>query len=356
MNRYREAMEQCAPPEGLQARLREKVCAQKPKRRKRILLAVLAAALVLCMGANAIWDPLFIRRFGPKAAFSKLAGAVFQEVNVTAVCDDVELTVTQALCSDSDFHLIFYYKLPDDIEVGDSPPRVHDTQYYITGDYSWEEYRDLEREKWAEVDWTDLNSQFEYKKSSILHPVETWAGGGGSGQPSYDPETRTIRYYAYRSSLHYYDGQETTLVDLTAQPLTIYVAPPLVEQDGEWVPVTDHPAIVTFQPVYDGPQRRSGEWSNGEIAAKVQMSPFSLYLEAQNMGYEYYEDLLKDVYLVKENGAVSPIGLHGLAGGGTWSELAEGCSTVTTTVHFFGITDIMEYSAVRIGEYEIALE
>ena len=54
MNRYREAMEQCAPPEGLQARLREKVCAQKPKRRKRILLAVLAAALVLCMGANAI--------------------------------------------------------------------------------------------------------------------------------------------------------------------------------------------------------------------------------------------------------------------------------------------------------------
>ena len=74
------------------------------------------------------------------------------------------------------------------------------------------------------------------------------------------------------------------------------------------------------------------------------------------MGYEYYEDLLKDVYLVKENGAVSPIGLHGLAGGGTWSELAEGCSTVTTTVHFFGITDIMEYSAVRIGEYEIALE
>ena len=208
---------------------------------------------------------------------------MFQEVNVTAVCDDVELTVTQALCSDSDFHLIFYYKLPDDIEVGDSPPRVHDTQYYITGDYSWEEYRDLEREKWAEVDWTDLNSQFEYKKSSILHPVETWAGGGGSGQPSYDPETRTIRYYAYRSSLHYYDGQETTLVDLTAQPLTIYVAPPLVEQDGEWVPVTDHPAIVTFQPVYDGPQRRSGEWSNGKIAAKVQMSPFSLYLEAQNM-------------------------------------------------------------------------
>ena len=91
-NPYHDAMDRCAPPEGLRERIEENVLAGRPKRsktfkprgfRKKTAAVLLAAALLLGTGATTTWDPLFIRRFGPGAALSALGGAVFQEVNVT---------------------------------------------------------------------------------------------------------------------------------------------------------------------------------------------------------------------------------------------------------------------------------
>ena len=128
MNRYYDAMEHCAPGEGLRERLEENVLSARPERaktyrprRKKTALVLLAAVLLLATSAATIWDPLFVRRFGPNAALSALGGAVFQEVNVTSVCDDVSLTVTQALCSDKTIHYILEYHLPEgfSLEEGD---------------------------------------------------------------------------------------------------------------------------------------------------------------------------------------------------------------------------------------------
>ena len=91
MNRYYDAMEHCAPGEGLRERLEENVLSARPERaktyrprRKKTALVLLAAVLLLATSAATIWDPLFVRRFGPNAALSALGGAVFQEVNVTS--------------------------------------------------------------------------------------------------------------------------------------------------------------------------------------------------------------------------------------------------------------------------------
>ena len=160
MNPYRNAMEHCAPPEGLRERLEENVLASRPSNtkpfqpkrvRKRAAAVLLAAVLLLATGATTTWDPLFVRRFGPQAALSALGGAVFQEVNVTSVCDDVSLTVTQALCSDKTIHYILEYRLPEGSpQEGWHFPELY---YYGTGDYTWEELRDTCQEDWNKLDW-----------------------------------------------------------------------------------------------------------------------------------------------------------------------------------------------------------
>ena len=109
MNAYQQAMDRCVPPEGMEKRLAQRVLSAQPEQRrpfrpgrghKKTAALLLAAVLILATGAASVWDPLLVRRFGPQAALSYMGGAVFQEVNVTSACDDVSLTVTQALCSD----------------------------------------------------------------------------------------------------------------------------------------------------------------------------------------------------------------------------------------------------------------
>ena len=368
MNRYHDAMERCAPDEGLRERLEKGVRSARPERartyrprRKKTAVLLLAAVLLLTTGAATIWDPLFVRRFGPNAALSALGGAVFQEVNVTSVCDDVSLTVTQALCSDRTIHYILEYRLPDGFSLGEgeylsSPGR---DLYYGTGDYTWEEFKAAEGDIWQNYDWSTNLSFGDYfdRDGFVLGPYDLTHSKDGNGNTSgsgrskgYDPETNTITW------MFSYDFN--TGWDLTEQPMTILVTPPCIEtEDGTRTAVTDHPAIVTFQPAYDGPQARSGVFQEGDVKITATLSTFSLALEAQGTDYPWYDDMVKDTRLVKADGSEQPVGLMGFTNGGSGIAGVDSgkAEEVSTTVHFILLTDISEYTAVRMGDYELPL-
>lgn len=362
MNRYHDAMERCAPPEDLRERLEESVLSARPERaktyrprRKKTAVLLLAAVLLLTTGAATIWDPLFVRRFGPQAALSALGGAVFQELNVTSVCDDVSLTVTQALCSDRTIHYILEYRLPDGFSLGEgeylsSPGR---DLYYGTGDYTWEEFKAAEGDIWQNYDWSTNLSFGDYfdRDGFVLGPYDLTHSKDGNGNTSgsgrskgYDPETNTITW------MFSYDFN--TGWDLTEQPMTILVTPPCIEtEDGTRTAVTDHPAIVTFQPAYDGPQALHAALEEGDVKISATLSTFSLSLEAKGMDYPYYEDMVKDTRLVTRDGSEKRVSLMGLTGGGGGIENEE----VWTTVHFIGLTDPSDFAAIRMGDYELPL-
>ena len=362
MNRYHDAMERCAPPEDLRERLEESVLSARPERaktyrprRKKTAVLLLAAVLLLTTGAATIWDPLFVRRFGPQAALSALGGAVFQELNVTSVCDDVSLTVTQALCSDRTIHYILEYRLPDGFSLGEgeylsSPGR---DLYYGTGDYTWEEFKAAEGDIWQNYDWSTNLSFGDYfdRDGFVLGPYDLTHSKDGNGNTSgsgrskgYDPETNTITW------MFSYDFN--TGWDLTEQPMTILVTPPCIEtEDGTRTAVTDHPAIVTFQPAYDGPQALHAALEEGDVNISATLSTFSLSLEAKGMDYPYYEDMVKDTRLVTRDGSEKRVSLMGLTGGGGGIENEE----VWTTVPFIGLTDPSDIAAIRMGDYELPL-
>ena len=131
MNRYHDAMEHCAPPPELEERLREAVLSAEPMPqarpavfrpkgfvRKALLAAVLAAVLTLSVGAAMLvhWDDIFSDRFGPAGAETPMAEKAFQPVNVSSVCDDVTLTIREALVDEKSIYLILDYQLPDSVD------------------------------------------------------------------------------------------------------------------------------------------------------------------------------------------------------------------------------------------------
>lgn len=377
MNPYYDAMEHCAPPEGLRERMEQAALTAQPQnaktfkpkgfRKKRTAALLLAAALIFTTGAASIWDPLLVRRFGPQAAMSYIGGAVFQEVNVTSVCDDVSLTVTQALCSDKSFYLLVEYKLPDGFDAGGGSVGWSELrEYYATGDYTWEEFKALEGDQWSQYDWTDYTSCGDYTswtehEDYIFAPYNllrrkedtvcsSQCSGSGSFKEGYSPETNSITWMLS------YDFD--TGWNLNEQPLTILISPPILRaEDGTETAVTDHPAIVTFQPAYDGPQTLTGHYEEGDIELKATLSPFALTLEAAGMGYPYYEDMVKDVRLVTRDGAEKQVSLMGYTnGGGGIGDTETGESLeVSTTVHFVLITDTSDFTALRIGDCEVPL-
>ena len=111
-----ETASDAVTPEGLEERLRQRVLAAAPQAEKRIFRprgyvrkAVLAAVL---LG----WDKVFSRRFGEEAAQTPMGQAALQDVFVSSVCDDVTLTVRQALVSDKTIYLVLDYQLPDTVD------------------------------------------------------------------------------------------------------------------------------------------------------------------------------------------------------------------------------------------------
>ena len=358
MNLYHDTMENCAPPEGMRERLKENVLSAQPggartyrPRKKRTAALLLAAVLLLGTSATTIWDPLFVRRFGPQAALSALGGAVFQEVNLTSVCDDVSLTVTQALCSDKNIHFILEYKLPEGAPQGHyNFPLLY---YYGTGSYTWEELRDACREDWDKQDWSNwqsFSSDYMQSEANPLWPSRL-SKDSSSGSFSGEPEDGVLTFC--------FSVDFQADVDLTAQPLTILATPPCFEgEDGTRIAVTDHPAIITFQPVYNGPQALRAVLDEGEVKITATLSPFSLALETEGMGYPSYEDMVKDARLVTRDGGEKKVSLMGYTNGG--SGLVDAGSgeakEVSTTVHFLLLTDISEFTALRLGDYTVPLE
>ena len=356
IDRYHDALERCVPPEGLRERLKERVLSSRPERarvyrprKKKTAVVLLAAVLLLATSATTIWDPLFIRRFGPQAALSALGGAVFQEVDVTSVCDDVSLTVTQALCSDKTIHYILEYRLPEGAPR--EAYRFPDLYYYGTGDFTWEELRNACQEDWSGLDWTDYTSYADYMQSegNPLQPSRL-RSEGGSGSFSGEAKDGVLTFC--------FSVDAGRGVDLTRQPLTILVTPPYTQtEDGVRTAVTDHPAIITFQPAYDGPQALTGVFEEGDVRITATLSTFSLSLEAEGMGYPYYEDMVKDTRLVTRDGQEKAVSLMGVTSGGSGMVDTDSgeAKEVSTTVHFIGLTDPEEFTAIRMGDYEVPL-
>lgn len=138
--------------------------------------------------------------------------------------------------------------------------------------------------------------------------------------------------------------------DFTSQPLTILAPPPrVVKSDGTSFPAADHPAIVTFQPVYEGPQSLEGSYQDDTVEQRATLTPFSLSLFADRCGYEDEWALYWDTWLITETGREVPVSLVGWINGGAMH------SFVSTTVHTYGIIDTSEYTAVRIGKYVLPL-
>ncbi|CAN3986500.1 hypothetical protein OHPBIL_OHPBIL_02520, partial [Dysosmobacter welbionis] len=180
MNRYHESMEHCAPPPELEEQLREAVLSAEPEPqartavyrprgffRKALLAAVLIVTLTVSAGAVVIanWDAILASRFGEWAASTPMGQAAFQEVYVTSVCDDVTLTVRQALVSEKSVYLVLDYQLPDTVDreavqradQSDDdfiyPPEIG---YYLTGDFSWADFKAADLKRWHGLDWSDF--------------------------------------------------------------------------------------------------------------------------------------------------------------------------------------------------------
>ena len=384
MNRYHDAMEHCAPPPELEARLREAVLSAEPTPqarpavfrpkgfvRKAALAAVLAAVLTLSVGAAVLvnWDDIFSDRFGPEGAETPMAEKAFQPVNVSSVCDDVTLTIREALVDEKSIYLILDYQLPDTVdretvEMADESENwrqdsigLPDISYYLTGDVSWEDLKAADQDKWADIDWTDYTSYCGYmeRDGSCLADFRlinyTSGSSGGSEHHGYDPETNTLTYL-------YYITAKSGDLDFTAQPVTVLLTPPVLRVNGVEAAVTDHPAILTFQPEAIS-QTLTGSWQEDGRAIQVSVSPFSLSVEASGgTPYRKIGELRADTALVFRDGTVQPVSAltSGLTGGGSRGGEGGTYTSASFTSQFQDLLDVGQVAAVRVGDVEIPLE
>ena len=375
MKLYQSAMEHCAPPEGLEARLRQVVLAAEPPEKRRVfrprgfvrkalLAAVLAGILTVSAGAALSWDRILTGRFGEWAASTPMGQAAFQEVYVTSACDDVTLAVRQALISDDTVHLVLDYQLPDTVdrewlaeldEDEDAlifPPNI---SYYATGEVTWEDLKAADGEIWASLDWTDYTAYIGYLKcDSLLRPYRFTGGGSGeTTSEGYDPETNTLTYlirYTIRS-----DTQ--TLGD---QPLTLLVTPPVAEDAaGTETALAARPAILTFQPEYVS-QTLTGTWQDPDSGwtLDVTLSPFAIQLESTLGAFEGPNELLYGTVLVFRDGTETPVTelCRGLSGGSGGDADTPYPAHVTVSTSFRELLDVSQVEAVRVGDASVEID
>ena len=380
MNRYHESMEHCAPPPELEEQLREAVLSAEPEPqartavyrprgffRKALLAAVLIVTLTVSAGAVVIanWDAILASRFGEWAASTPMGQAAFQEVYVTSVCDDVTLTVRQALVSEKTVYLVLDYQLPDTVDreavqradQSDDdfiyPPEIG---YYLTGDFSWADFKAADLKRWHGLDWSDFTSYGDYFLSwNTLQPYRlSNFSDGSSGEVAsqgYDPETNTL---AYLCSITAKDGD----LDFTAQPLTLLVTPPVLRVNGVDTAVTNHPAILTFQPSAVS-QTLTGSYRHGGFSARAVLSPLSIYVEVSGgTAYRDTEELVSDPSLLLRDGSILPAVdlIFGFTGGGSHNTEDEYLSSADFTSQFQDLLDVSQVAAVQVGDIQIPLE
>ena len=384
MNRYHDAMEHCAPPPELEERLREAVLSAEPMPqarpavfrpkgffRKAALAAVLAVALTLSVGAAVLvhWDDIFSDRFGPAGAETLMAEKAFQPVNVSSVCDDVTLTIREALVDEKSIYLILDYQLPDTVDpetVEMAYNSREDTQkddielpaitYYATDDVAWEDLKAAEQDTWTTLDWTDPLTRIFYgkpdygKQESTRNLTGRINGSGGLGEAGYDPATNTLSYLCYIT------GDDDGL-DFTAQPLTLLVTPPVLRVNGVDTAVTGHPAILTFQPIAVS-QTLTGSYRHDGFFARAVLSPMSISVEVTGgTSYQDMGELVRDTSLVLRDGSVLPAAdlILGYTGSGGRDTDDSFLFSVSFTAQFQDLLDVSQVTAVRVGDVTIPL-
>ena len=384
MNRYHDAMEHCAPPPELEERLREAVLSAEPMPqarpavfrpkgfvRKAALAAVLTAVLTLSVGAAVLvhWDDIFSDRFGPAGAETLMAEKAFQPVNVSSVCDDVTLTIREALVDEKSIYLILDYQLPDTVDpetVEMAYNSREDTQkddielpaitYYATDDVAWEDLKAAEQDTWTTLDWTDPLTRIFYgkpdygKQESTRNLTGRINGSGGLGEAGYDPATNTLSYLCYIT------GDDDGL-DFTAQPLTLLVTPPVLRVNGVDTAVTGHPAILTFQPMAVS-QTLTGSYRHDGFFARAVLSPMSISVEVTGgTSYQDMGELVRDTSLVLRDGSVLPAAdlILGYTGSGGRDTDDSFLFSASFTSQFQELLDVSQVTAVRVGDVTIPL-
>ena len=385
MNRYHDAMEHCAPPPELEERLREAVLSAEPMPqarpavfrpkgffRKAALAAVLAVALTLSVGAAVLvhWDDIFSDRFGPAGAETLMAEKAFQPVNVSSVCDDVTLTIREALVDEKSIYLILDYQLPDTVDpetVEMAYNSREDTQkddielpaitYYATDDVAWEDLKAAEQDTWTTLDWTDPLTRIFYgkpdygKQESTRNLTGRINGSGGLGEAGYDPATNTLSYLCYIT------GDDDGL-DFTAQSLTLLVTPPVLRVNGVDTAVTGHPAILTFQPIAVS-QTLTGSYRHDGFFARAVLSPMSISVEVTGgTSYQDMGELVRDTSLVLRDGSVLPAAdlILGYTGSGGRDTDDSFLFSASFTSQFQQLLDVSQVAAVQVGDIQIPLE
>ena len=188
---------------------------------------------------------------------------------------------------------------------------------------------DWDKQDWS--NWQSFSSDYMQSEANPLWPSRL-SKDSSSGSFSGEPEDGVLTFC--------FSVDFQADVDLTAQPLTILATPPCFEgEDGTRIAVTDHPAIITFQPVYNGPQALRAVLDEGEVKITATLSPFSLALEAEGMGYPSYEDMVKDARLATRDGGEKKVSLMGYTNGGSAFGPEGQPLEVSATVHFLLLTD-----------------
>ena len=376
MNRYHDAMAHCAPPPELEARLREAVLSAKPEAqshpavyrprgffRKALLAAILAVVLTLSVGAAVLvnWDTIFSDRFGPEGAETPMAEKAFQPVHVTSVCDDVTLTIREALVDEKSLYLILDYQLPDtvDRELVETTYNSYDwpinaidlpdVSLYLTEDVSWEAFKAADQDRWAALDWTGRPSDSEMVSEPTL--VDTKRRSSGSmyiESQGYDRDTNTLTYL-YSATVTSAD------LDFTAQPLTLVVTPPILWTDGTPQALANHPALVSFQPNTTA-QTLRGSLRQDDRQIEVTLSPFAINLEISGvLPDQDLENWKQNTALVLRDGSLLPVSLVSGSSGGSESH-GDTRSSCRFTSLFLQLLDVSQVTAVQVDGMTIPLE
>ena len=370
MNGYYRAMERCVPPEGLEVRLEARL--QQERRptgsvirpwsmmKKAAVAGLVAVMLAVGVGAATLvqWDAIFSAWFGEASAQLAVMEEAFQEVNVTGECDDVALTVRQALGDNTTIYLILDYHLPEAVDRGlvetawlsqtDSIETVS-VRWYGTGDVSWEELKEKDGGRWQETDWADLLEVQRYLDGEKLLKEYRFPGGGSAmtAVQDYDAATGTITYLLRFST----DSNR----DLTAQPLTLLVSPPCITVGGERQPLAQQPALITFQPEYTARAKTGKLAEKTPKLVEVSVSPFWITVEYYGSEYQDSAQLRADLQLVLKGGRRVPVSELTRGYGGGYSGSGE-LRQVTFRSDFRQILDTERVKAIMIGDAKILLK
>lgn len=365
MNRYQRMMEQVPIPAGQAERLKAAVLAAEPERKRRVyrprsvgkkvlLAALVTVALTATVGAAVAgvdWSWIFTEQFGEDAAATDMAAELFQEVGVTSVCDDVTLTVRETVGDDHMIYMILDYQFPDTVDRAELAERWREVE--MAGLWAVV-FVQTDAVAWEDIRGQDFDEAWKNVARSV--PVDDnrqgrWFVGGSVGRRGYDPETNTMTWLL--------SAKPDLSTNLTEWPLTV-VMDALVLGDE---PLTDHPAIVTFQPV-NNVRTVSGACEDGEtgISFQAALSPLALKIKAKKEVYEPFEGSYQEfseeernyyvvTSLVFQDGTAVPAvelaeGVNISGGGGT-------PPVVDMFLSFEELLDITDVCAIRIGNLEI---